>query len=152
MLENLGVLLGLLEPSKKRNVVQYAVVYQTAKRTRDAVNPDPKRATRLDRFLEKVTFLEVIGDFHSLPELPVRGKTSCWLSNDDKSSMKIGGLGFVIAIEKDHKERDWCHLSKGSLLGSVFPYSVKISAWYKEAENEFKISKIHCPFALGLGR
>jgi proteasome lid subunit RPN8/RPN11 len=150
--ETLGILLGLREPLKKRIVVQYAVVYQTAKRARNKVKADPERARRLDKFLEKVTFLEVIGDFHSHPNMPVRRLNSCWLSDEDKNSMSEGDLGFVIAIDRDYKERDWCHLSKGSLLGSVFPYSMKISGWYKTANNKFKISKIHCPFALGLGR
>jgi len=150
--ETLGVLLGLRELRRKRILVQYAVVYQTAKRARNKVRPDPKRVARLNKFLEKVTYLEVIGDFHSHPGLPVRKISSCCLSDDDKNSMSVGNVGFVIAIDRDFKDRDWHHLSKGSLIGSVFPYGLKISAWYKTAGDRFKISKIHCPFALGLGR
>jgi proteasome lid subunit RPN8/RPN11 len=150
--ETLGVLLGLREPRRKRIIVQYAVVYQTAKRARNEVKADPKRAARLDKFLEKVTFLEVVGDFHSHPGEPVKKLSSCWLSDDDKDSMSIGELGFVIAIDQDQKDYDWHHLSKGSLMGSAYPYSLKISGWYKTEEGNFKISKIHCPFALGLGR
>lgn len=150
--ETLGVLLGLSEPHWRRVVVQYAVVYQTAKRARDEVEADPKRAARLNKFLEKVTFLEVIGDFHSHPEMPVRRLSSCWLSDKDKKWVSVGEIGFVIAIDRDYNERNWHHLSKGSLMGSVYPYSLKISAWYKTAKDNFKLSKIHCPFALGLGR
>lgn len=150
--ETLGVLLGLREPRRRRILVQYAVVYQTAKRARDRVKADPPRAARLDKFLEKVTFLEVVGDFHSHPKRPVRKISSCWLSDDDKESMSLGEVGFVIAVDKDYKTRDWRHLSKGSVLGSVFPYSLKISAWYRAPKSKFRISKIHCPFALGLGR
>jgi len=150
--ETLGVLLGLRELRRRRILVQYAIVYQTAKRARNHVKSDPSRAARLDKFLEKVTSLEVVGDFHSHPDLPVWKISSCWLSDDDKESMSPGELGFVIAIDKDYKKRDWHHLSKGSLMGSVFPYSLKISAWYKVPKGKFKLSKIHCPFALGLGR
>ena len=150
--ETLGVLLGLHEPKFRRILVQYAVVYQTAERARDQVEADPLRAARLDKFLEKVTFLEVIGDFHSHPVKNVRSISSCWLSNRDKKSMSVGDTGFVIAINRNRKERDWHHLSKGSLLGSVFPYSLKLSAWYKISKKTHKLSKIHCPFALGLGR
>jgi len=150
--ETLGILLGLREPLQKRFLVQYAVVYQTAERARNKVRADPERAVRLNKFLKKVTFLEAIGDFHSHPREPVRKISSCWLSDDDKDSMSVDDVGFVIAIDRDYKERDWCHLSKGSLLGSVFPYSLKISGWYETSRDEFKLSKIHCPFALGLGR
>lgn len=150
--ETLGVLLGMREPLRKRILVQYAVVYQTAERARDKVKADPKRAARLNRFLEKVTFLEIVGDFHSHPKVPVKGKSSCWLSEQDKVSMSVDDVGFVIAIDADFEERNWCHLSKGSLMGSIFPYSLKVSAWYKKEKNDFKISRIHCPFALGLGR
>jgi proteasome lid subunit RPN8/RPN11 len=150
--ETLGVLLGLQEPRWARIMVQYAVVYQTAKRARDEVKADPKRAARLDKFLGKITFLQVVGDFHSHPGCPVGKLSSCWLSDDDKNSMKTHDVGFVIAIDRDHKERYWRHLSKGSLMGSVYPYSVKITGWYRTSGNEFKISRIHSPFALGLGR
>ena len=60
--ETLGVLLGMREPLRKRILVQYAVVYQTAERARDKVESDPKRAARLNRFLEEVTFLEIVGE------------------------------------------------------------------------------------------
>lgn len=150
--ETLGVLLGLHDIRWRRIIVQYAVVYQTAKRARDSVNVDPKRAQRLNKFLEKVTSLEVIGDFHSHPNLRVRDKSSCWLSPEDKADMSEGDISFVIAIDHDSIERGWKHLSLGSLLGSVFPYSLKISGWLRENENDFRIASIHCPFALGLGR
>jgi len=150
--ETFGVLLGLREPERKRFMVQYAVVYQTAERTRREVHPDLKRAKRLNEFLKNVTYLDVIGYFHSHPEMPVEKLASCQLSNSDKRSISVGDVEVVIAIDEDRKERDWHHLSKGSLLGSVFPYSLKMSAWFKTENDGFKLSKIHCPFALGLGR
>jgi len=150
--ETLGVLIGLREPRWKKILVQYAVVYQTVERARDKVEADPKRRLRMDNFLGQVTRLNVIGDFHSHPKIPVRRISSCWLSQDDKKSMSIGELGFVIAIDRDSKKRDWRRLVKGSLLGCVFPYSLKIAGWHKVEEDKFKIAKIHCPFALGLGR
>jgi len=66
--------------------------------------------------------------------------------------MSDGDIGFVIAIDRDHVERYWKHLSLSSLLGSVFPYSLKISSWLKAGENDYRIANIHCPFALGIGR
>jgi proteasome lid subunit RPN8/RPN11 len=132
-------------------LVQYAIVYQTAERERDSVEVNPKRATRTNNFVTRVTHLKAVGDFHSHPELPVKGKRSCRLSQADKDSMEDGNIGFVIAIDRDSEEREWRHLSKGSLLGSVHPFSLKISGWLRQ-EDDFELVGIHCPFALGLGR
>jgi len=150
--ETLGVIIGFRDLRLRKFLIQYAIVYQTAERARDEVSADPNRAGRLDKFLKRVTGLEVIGDFHSHPNIPVRRKSSCWLSEEDRESMEISDLGFVIAIDRDYKERDWKHLKMGSLLGCVFPYSLKITGWYMKEESKQKIVKIHCPFALGLGR
>ena len=150
--ETLGVLIGFRDLGWRKFLTQYAIVYQTAERARDQVSADPNRMRRMDKFIERVTTLEVIGDFHSHPKVPVRRKSSCWLSEDDKKSMSPGDLGFVIAINRDHKERDWKHLKMGSLLGCVFPYSLKITGWHMREKSKPRIAKIHCPFALGLGR
>jgi len=105
--ETLGVIIGFREPEMKRILVQYAVVYQTAERAKDAVEADLKRKLGTDKFLERVTRLSVIGDFHSHPKLPVGKMSSCWLSPDDKKSMQPNDLSFVIAIDRDSKEREW---------------------------------------------
>jgi len=148
--ETLGVLIGLR--TAERILVQYAVAYQTARRSRDEVQVHPKRSQRTDQFLEKVTHLEVVGDFHSHPEVPVDKTSSIRLSKPDKDSMLAKNLGIIVAINMDENRREWKHLSKGSLKGCVYPYSIKMTPWLKTERNEFKIAKIHCPFALGLGR
>lgn len=148
--ETLGVLIGISELALKRVVVEYAIVYQTAKRARDKVKADPSRKKRTDKFLQQVTRLRVVGDFHSHPEVPVGRIDACWLSEEDKGSMDYGELGFVIAVDRDSRTREWKHLARGSLIGCVFPYSLKITGWLKM--ERFKIARIHSPFALGLGR
>lgn len=148
--ETLGVLIGLR--TAERILIQYAVAYQTARRTRHEVEAHPKRSQRMDHFLEKVTRLEVVGDFHSHPQVPVDKISSIRLSKTDKKSMGRERLEIIIAIDRDAKKRQWKHLPKGSLKGCVFPYSLKIASWFKTTNNEFEIAQVHCPFALGLGR
>jgi len=148
--ETLGVLMGLRK--KDKVIVQYAIAYQTAKRKRRSVEVHPRLSRRMDFFLERVTHLEVIGDFHSHPEVNVDKKSSVKLSEPDKKSMRVNNLGIVIAIDKDGRKLEWKHLPKGSLKGSVFPYSLKITTWLKTPEKQHKIAKNVCPFALGLGR
>ena len=147
--ETLGILMGL----RGRNAiwVQYAVVYQTAEREKMEVKAHPIRALRTNRFLENMTKLEMAGDFHSHTKVQIDGITGIRLSRADKNSMAVKDLGIVIAINKDTKTRKWRHLPKGSLKGGVFPYSLKIVSYFKAKKTKYEISKIECPFALGLG-
>lgn len=148
--ETLGVLIGLWKTHKA--MVQYAIAYQTAKRRRFSVEVHPRLSKRMDVFLEKVTHFEVIGDFHSHPEVAIDKASSIKLSERDKKSMLPNNLGIVIAIDKDLRKLEWKHLPKGSLKGSVFPYTLKIATWLKTKEKQYEIVKNICPFALGLGR
>lgn len=137
--ETLGVLIGLRKADKV--MVHYAIAYQTAKRSESSVEVHPKLSRRMDLFLEKITHLEVVGDFHSHPNMGV-----------DKESMQVNNLEIVIAIDEDRRKLEWRHLPKGSLKGSVFPYTLKMTTWLKTQEKQYKIAKNFCPFALGLGR
>lgn len=147
--ETLGVLIGLRGPHGIW--VQYAIVYQTAERGKIEVTAHPIRYLRTNRFLKKITHLKLVGDFHSHTKVPIDKAFSIRLSKKDKESMSRKNLGIVIAINKDKVERNWKHLPKGSLKGCVLPYSLKIAAWFKSHQDEYKLSRIECPFALGLG-
>ena len=147
--ETLGVLIGLRGP--RAIWVQYAIVYQTAERDKMEVTAHPIRTRRTNRFLKKITHLELVGDFHSHTKVPIDKKYSIRLSRTDKRSMSQKNLGMVIAINKDKVQRSWRHLPKGSLKGCVFPYSLKIASWFKSGRDKYEISRIECPFALGLG-
>lgn len=146
--ETLGVLIGI--KSKDKIMVQYAIPYQTARRGRNEAKVTQPREKRMNKFLIRTTALEIVGDFHSHPEDVSKGYKP---SSEDKKSMRRGELGIIVTINKDKKRRDWKHLSKGSLLGSIYPYSLRITSWYRNLQNKhFSISDIFCPFALGLNR
>jgi proteasome lid subunit RPN8/RPN11 len=147
--ETLGVLIGLRGP--RAIWVQYAIAYQTAERAKMEVTAHPIRTRRTNRFLEKITHLELVGDFHSHTKVPIDKASSIQPSQTDKESMSQKNLGIIIAINKDKVQRNWRHLPKGSLKGGVFPYSLKIASWFKSGRDQYEISRIECPFALGLG-
>ena len=147
--ETLGVLIGLRGP--RAIWVQHAVAYQTAEREKMEVRAHPIRSLRTNHFLQKITRLELVGDFHSHTKVPIDKASSIRLSRKDKESMLQKNLGIVIAINKDKEVRNWEHLSKGSLKGCVLPYSLKIASWFKLRRDKCKLSRIECPFALGLG-
>ena len=145
--ETLGTLIGF--PNPEKILVQLAVPYQTADRTEIDVSPNPNRSGRMERFLHRVTLMETVGDFHSHPSIPL--ETGYKLSKEDKASTMIEGLGLVVVINRDSIERAWEHMEKGSLWGSVYPFSLRLTSWYKNDEGRFEIASIHCPYALGLG-
>lgn len=139
--ETLGVLIGLWKTHKA--MVQYAIAYQTAKRRRFSVEVYPRLSKRMDLFLERVTHFEVIGDFHSHPEVAVDKTSSIKLSEPDKKSMLPNNLGIVIAIDKDMRKLEWKHLPKGSLKGSVFPYTLKMTTWLKTLGEQIRNCQEH---------
>jgi len=147
--ETLGTLIGLIK--KTKIFVQHAVPYQTAKRDENGVETSPKHSKRMEAFLAEVTHLETVGDFHSHPSLKVIGR-GYGLSKRDKNSTMTGGLGIVVVVDRDGKERQWEHLKRGSLVGSIPPFSLRVTSWFKSEEDSFQIAEIHCPYALGLGR
>lgn len=148
--ETLGILVGLR--GRRAIWVQYAIVYQTAEREKMEVMSHPIRARRTNRFLEKMTNLEIVGDFHSHTKVSIDEVRGIRLSRTDKKSMSIKNLGIVVAINRDKERRKkWKRLPKGSLKGCVFPYSLKIVSYFKAQKDQYQISRIECPFALGLG-
>jgi proteasome lid subunit RPN8/RPN11 len=150
--ETIGVIFGLREPVSNKTIAHTAIVYQTAKRDRNEVKLDTRRMIRTETFLNKVTRLDVVGYFHSHPELTISKKQSGYLSDIDKRSIQHNNIELLVAVDKDEKEREWRHLPLGSMIGCVFPYSLRLTGWHKFDENGFSICKIHCPYALGLGR
>jgi proteasome lid subunit RPN8/RPN11 len=123
--ETIGVIIGLREPLRNKIIAQTAIVYQTAERNRDEVIPDLRRMARTEDFLNEVTHLDVVGYFHSHPELPISRKQSGWLSDIDKKSIQNDHIELLVTIDKDSRKREWRHLPRGSLIGCVFPYSLE---------------------------
>jgi len=157
--ETFGILLGTM--GEDNIMVQHAVSYQTAKRSRYAVEPNPKRSYRIDQFLKTLGHLGHIGNFHSHPETPVNGKqVNHNLSEVDKNSADLNALEMLVVIDRDNVSRPWRHLTgrrlpRGSLLGSIRPYSLRISGWFAEKGGEQKVFRrceVHSPFATGIDR
>jgi proteasome lid subunit RPN8/RPN11 len=157
--ETLGILLGTIGESDV--MVQHAVSYQTAKRRRNEVEPDPKRSYRVDRFMRTLGHLKRVGSFHSHPETRVLGEdVNHNLSPTDKDSAELNKLEMLVIIDRDNVRRDWRHLTSprlplGSLMGSIAPFSLRISGWFVDEfgkQKTFRRCEVHCPFATGLSR
>ncbi len=144
---------GLLLGQRTRNglVVQHAVPYQTADRHTSWVKRNEPAHSRMEKFLENLNHLNLIGDFHSHIQ---RGehKALCRLSSADKKGLEQNDLCLVLALNSREKYQPWKANRDGSLSGTVDDFFVKIGAWYGIHNNNGNLSRAQllCPFAVGL--
>lgn len=144
--ESYGLLLGLRTIGGV--VVQYAVPYQTAERHTSWVQRNEPAHRRIDRFLQNLHHLNLIGDFHSHTK---RGEHNalCRLSAVDKQGLKKNDLCIVIALNPRQKYQPWKYNHDGSLSGTVEDFFVKIGAWYGGSNGNPGRAMVLCPFAVG---
>jgi proteasome lid subunit RPN8/RPN11 len=152
--ECLGVLLGYRAwhslDKTRRAIIEHAISYQTAERTRNTVEVKEKHELRCKDMLYRLCSLESIGDFHSHPD------TTTSLTPADKKSMEAGNVEIVVATSEKKRTTPWRYnLSKKELSGVFGNYRFDVAAYscFKLKNREVNFEKIHliCPFALGVG-
>jgi len=134
----------------RRAIVEQAIPYQKAERTRRSVGIRPKLEWRCKDMLYKLCQLEPIGDFHSHPN----GKSG--LSQPDKDSMEIGDVELVIAISRKNRTTPWKYDDNRKELSGVFGdfrFTMTLHSCYKPKQQNRTFEKIDllCPFAVGIG-
>lgn len=152
--ECLGVLLGHKSWSSldkiRRAIVEQAIPYQAAERTRKTVEVEEKYELRCKDMIYKLSSLEPLGDFHSHPQ------TGTSLTPEDKKSMDVGAIEIVISISKKKRTTHWRYDDYRKELTGVFgDFRFRIAAYsyFKSTKSVEKYQKIDvlCPFALGIG-
>lgn len=152
--ECLGVLLGYRAWNSvdkiRRAIIEQAISFQTAERSRNSVEVKEKHEFRCKDMLYKLCSLESIGDFHSHPD------ASTSLSPADKRSMDCGNVEIVVATSRKKKTTPWRYDTAKKELSGVFgDYRFNIAAYscFKSKNHKVGFEKIHliCPFALGIG-
>jgi len=152
--ECLGVLLGYRAwnsiDKTRRAIVEQAISYQTAERSRSSVEVKERHELRCKDMLYKLCSLEPIGDFHSHPQ----ADTS--LSLADKKSMGVGDVEIIVAISKKKRTTPWRYnIVKKELSGVFGDFRFDIAAYscFKLKQHNINFAKIDliCPFALGIG-
>ena len=143
--ECLGVLFG--HRTQNTAIVEQAFCYQTAERTEYSVEvKDKEKESCCKLLLEKLTSLELLGEFHSHPKGTTR-LTSCDKRPD---SMSIGNIEVVIAFSVKKEAVNWKYNRK-ELSGTLGDFGLNIAAYtcyrYRGKTKHEKIS-VSCPFAL----
>ena len=144
--ECLGVLLGF--KTRGLIVVEYAIPFQSAKRTPNEVIPNWRRELKVIEVLPQLIHLEKLGYFHSHPQWG-HSKGMAKLSEADKDSMTEGDLEVVVAINDAVRKSAWRELTSG-LSGTIGDYRITIAGFYKRAsDNRIKQYRVMCPYAVG---
>jgi hypothetical protein len=146
--ECFGLLLG--QQTREGLVVQYAVPYQTADRHASWVRRDEPAHRRMEKFLNNLNHVDLIGDFHSHTQ--GRGhRALCRLSTPDRQGLGHDEVCLILALNQRSKYQPWKQNRDGSLSGTVEDYFLKIGAWHRgtNGDPEAKVQLL-CPFAVGL--
>lgn len=140
-----GVLLGFR--TYRRIVVEYAIPFQSARRTPSEVVPNWRRELKVIETLPKLIHLRKLGYFHSHPQWGTsRGIAK--LSEPDKEYMREGEMEIVVAINDRKRRVPW--QSNMRLFGTIGRYYIVIAGFYKRKEDSrIKQYRILCPYAVG---
>jgi proteasome lid subunit RPN8/RPN11 len=141
-----GVLLGF--KTHGRIVVEYAIPFQSAKRTPNEVIPNWRRELKVMEILPNLIHLEKLGYFHSHPQW---GQSTGIpkLSNADKEYMTEGDLEIVVAINDADRKSNWKE-SRSGLSGTIGKYRITIAGFYKRtSDSRIMQYRVMCPYAVG---
>lgn len=130
----------------RRAIVEQAIPYQKAERTRRSVEIRPKLEWRCKDMLYKLCQLELVGDFHSHPN------EESGLSQPDKDSMETGDIELVIAISRKNRITPWKYDDNRKELSGVFGdfrFTMTLHSCYKP--RKFGKIDLLCPFVVGIG-
>lgn len=144
--ECFGFLLGYRD-SSNIYIVEHAISYQTANRKHTSVEKNHRAAKRIQKFLESLPHLSLVGDFHSHTgwgDLKGVGIPSV----QDICDMSPEQLSLIIVANDKRRSSPWQYNGGGSLSGTVADYHFRLSAYYLE-NSRSKRANIYCPYAIG---
>jgi proteasome lid subunit RPN8/RPN11 len=145
--ECFGILLGYRDNSNIY-IVEHAISYQTAYRRHTSVEKNGRASRRIQRFLENLPHLSLIGDFHSHTgwgDLKGVGIPS----STDICDMTPDNLYIIIVANDKRRSSSWQYNGDGTLSGTVDEYHFRIGAYYLDDYSRPKRAGIFCPYAIG---
>ena len=132
--ECFGILLGYRD-SSNIYIVEHAISYQTARRTHTSVEKNRRASKRIQRFLENIPHLSLIGDFHSHTgwgDLKGVGNPS----TQDIIDMTPEESRIIIVANDKRRSSPWQYNGDGTLSGTVDKYHFRIGAYYLDAHSQ----------------
>lgn len=142
---------GLLLGYRNTNdifVVEHAISHQTAHRRHVSVEKNPRASERIDKFLQNLPQLSVIGDFHSHTAWG-NLKSVDHPSEEDVREMSHENVYVILQVNDRRRVSAWRYNRNGTLSGTTDDYHFKIGAYFLDGKGRPRRAKILCPYAVG---
>jgi proteasome lid subunit RPN8/RPN11 len=142
-----GILLGYRDGAAAY-IVEHALSYQTAQRRHTSVERNGPASKRIQKFLDNLPHLSVIGDFHSHTGWgDLKGVGSP--SGQDVQDMTPERVYIIIVANDKRRTGTWQYNGDGTLSGTVDDYHFRVGAYYLDDAARPKRANIFCPYAIG---
>jgi proteasome lid subunit RPN8/RPN11 len=148
--ECFGLLIGYRDRKGPEDmyIVEHAVPFQSAGRKHKGVVSNPRAHKRIERFLEAIPQLSVIGDFHS-HTMWGYSKAASHPSETDLEGMSPENLYVIVSINDKLRAVPWSYNDDQSLSGTTNEHYFRLTAYTVTAAGESRRTPILCPYAIG---
>ena len=148
--ECFGLLIGYRDRKgpQEMYIVEHAVAFQSAGRKHKGVVSNPRAHRRIERFLETIPQLSVIGDFHS-HTMWGYSKAASHPSAIDLEGMSPENLYVIVSINDKLRVVPWSYNDDQSLSGTTNEHYFRLTAYTVNAAGEPRRTPILCPYAIG---
>ena len=148
--ECFGLLIGYRDRKgpQEMYIVEHALPFQSAGRRHKGVVSNPRAHKRIDRFLENIPQLSVIGDFHS-HTMWGYSRAASHPSDTDLEGMKPENVYVIASVNDRLREVPWNYNDDGSLSGTTDEHHFRLTAYTVTAAGEPRRASILCPYAIG---
>jgi proteasome lid subunit RPN8/RPN11 len=109
---------------------------------------DRRSSDEIERFLENIPHLSVIGDFHSHTMWGI-SRAASHPSETDRQGMSPRNVYVIVSVNDRLREVPWSYNDDASLSGTTDDHYFRITAYTVTSAGETRRAPILCPYALG---
>ncbi len=148
--ECFGLLIGYRDRKgpAETYIIEHAVPFQSAGRKHRGVVSNPRAHKRIERFLQSIPQLSVIGDFHS-HTMWGYSRAASQPSDTDLAGMQADNVYAIVSVNDRLREVPWNYNDDGSLSGTTDDHHFRLTAYTVTATGEPRRLPILCPYAIG---
>ncbi len=145
-----GLLIGYRDHKgpEEMFIVEHAIAFQSAGRRHKGVVANPRAHRRIERFLENIPQLSVIGDFHS-HTMWGYSRAASHPSETDLAGMVPHHIYVIVSINDRLREVPWSYNDDASLSGTTDDHHFRLTAYTVTEAGEARRTPILCPYAIG---
>lgn len=148
--ECFGLLIGYRDRKgpEEMFIVEHAIPFQSAGRRHKGVVANPRAHKRIERFLENIPQMSVVGDFHS-HTMWGYSRAASHPSETDIADMVPNHVYLIVSINDRLREVPWNYNDDGSLSGTTDDHYFRLTAYTMNEARETRRLAILCPPAIG---